>query len=280
VSSGGVSGAYLAKKFGFEQSSTDAQVVLEDEVVNAVFITTRHNAHARQVLAVLEAGKHVFVEKPLCLTLEDLAAIRQSAEAHPGQILMLGFNRRFSPHTQAVKRALAGVGGPKTLIFTANVGAIPASHWTQDPAVGGGRIIGEACHYIDLLRYLVASPIVRASVDYLESEEGKLHDTASIQLAFADGSVGSVHYFANGDKGFPKERLEVFASGKIVAVDNFRKTSGYGMGTLCRGWSQDKGHAAEVAAFVEAVTRGTTAPIPLEEIFEVSRVAIELTAKK
>jgi predicted dehydrogenase/threonine dehydrogenase-like Zn-dependent dehydrogenase len=279
VSGGGVSGAYLAKKFGFEQSSTDAQVVLGDASVNAVFITTRHNAHARQVLAALAAGKHVFVEKPLSLTLEDLAAIQRSAEAHPGQVLMLGFNRRFSPHTQAVKRALVGARGPKTLIFTANAGAIPANHWTQDPAVGGGRIVGEACHYIDLLRYLVGSPIVRASVDYLGGEEGKLHDTASIQLMFADGSVGTVHYFANGDKGFPKERLEVFASGKIVVVDNFRKTSAPGMGTLCKGWRQDKGHAAEVAAFVEVVARGGAAPIPLGEILEVSRVAIELAAK-
>lgn len=281
VSGGGVSGAHLARKFGFQQSSTDVRAVLDNPDINAVFITTRHNAHAKQVLAALEAGKHVFVEKPLCLTLEELVEIEACARSHPGQLLMLGFNRRFSPHTLAVKQELAGVRGPKSVVFTANAGAIPVNHWTQNPEIGGGRIVGEACHYIDLIRDLVGAPIVKASVDYLGGEEGKTHDTASIQLAFANGSVGTVHYFANGDKGFPKERLEVFAAGKILVVDNFRKTVGYGTrkGTLCKGWRQDKGHAAEVQAFVEAVIQGSQAPISLGEILEVSRVALELAGK-
>jgi predicted dehydrogenase/threonine dehydrogenase-like Zn-dependent dehydrogenase len=282
VSSGGVSGAHLAKKFGFEQSGTDAQDVLDDPQINTVFITTRHNAHARQVLAALEAGKHVFVEKPLCLTLEELEAIRIAAEARPGQLLMLGFNRRFSPHSLDVKRELLGVPGPKSFVFTANAGAIPANHWLQNPAVGGGRIVGEACHYIDLLRYFAGVPITGAKINYLGGEAGKLRDTASIELAFADGSVGTVHYFSNGDKGYPKERMEAFAGGRVVVIDNFRKTVGYGTrrGVLCKGWRQDKGHAAEVAAFLEAIATGRPAPISLAELIEVSRVAIDLAARE
>lgn len=281
VSNSGVSGAHLAKKFGFVQSSTDPRAVLDDPAINTVFITTRHNAHAKQVLAALEAGKHVFVEKPLCLTLDELNAIRDAAKMRPAQLLMLGFNRRFSPHILAVKRELLGASGPKSLVFTANAGAIPANHWLQNPQVGGGRIVGEACHYIDLLRHLVGAPIVESKINYLGGEAGERHDTASIQLVFADGSVGTVHYFANGDKGYPKERMEVFAGGRVIVVDNFRKTTGYGTrrSKLCSGWRQDKGHAAEVAAFLDAITDGRPAPIPLAEILEISRVAIELSAK-
>lgn len=278
VSAGGVTGAHLAAKFGFAQSSTDAQSVLGDPAVDAVFITTRHNAHARQVLAALDAGKHVFVEKPLCLTLDELAAIRDAATARPAQILMLGFNRRFSPHTAAVRDALRAISGPKSFVFTVNAGAIPANHWLQNPAIGGGRIVGEGCHFIDLLRHLAGVPIARATIEYLGGAAAAARDTATIQLAFADGSTGTVHYFSNGDKGYPKERLEVFADGKVLVVDNFRKTTGYGTrrSVLCKGWRQNKGHAAGVAAFVDAVRRGLPSPVSLPEILEVSRLAIEL----
>jgi predicted dehydrogenase/threonine dehydrogenase-like Zn-dependent dehydrogenase len=281
VSNSGVSGSHLAKKFGFGQSATDAQLVLSDPEINTVFITTRHNAHARQVLSALNAGKHVFVEKPLCLAAAELEEIRSCAESRPLQKLMLGFNRRFSPHTQAVKRELESVREPKTFVFIANAGAIPANHWTQNPEVGGGRIVGEACHYIDLLRYLSGAAITRATIASLGGEAGKPHDTVSIQLSFADGSLGTVHYFANGDKSFPKERLEVFAGGKIIQIDNFRKTSGYGTRkkTLCSGWRQNKGHSAELAAFAASINNGTPCPIPLDEILEVSRYAIELEAQ-
>ncbi|MDR1818597.1 MAG: bi-domain-containing oxidoreductase [Puniceicoccales bacterium] len=281
VSAGGVSGAFLARKHGFAQSSTDPETVLGDPDVNTVFITTRHAAHAAQVLRALAAGKHVFVEKPLCLTLGELDAIRAAATGAGAPKLFLGFNRRFSPHTLALKRELAGASGAKSFILTANAGAIPANHWLQDPATGGGRIVGEACHYIDLLRFLAGAAITGAEIRFMGGEGGKLGDTASILLTFADGSIGTVHYFANGDKSFPKERVEAFFDGKIVVIDNFRKTTGYGTRkrVLCSGWRQDKGHAAELAAFLGTVATGAPPPIPLDEILEVSRTAITLARR-
>ncbi|MDR0535769.1 MAG: bi-domain-containing oxidoreductase [Puniceicoccales bacterium] len=279
VSAAGSNAALLARKYGFEQSSTDARAVFDDPATNAVIITTRHSSHAAQALAALEAGKHVFIEKPLCLHPEELEAIATAARARPGQIVMVGFNRRFSPHTIAARRALAATPGPKSMVFTANAGAIPASHWLQNPVTGGGRIIGEACHYIDLLRHLAGAPVVRSEITWLEAPAAQARDTASIQLAYADGSTGTVHYFANGSKSFPKERLEIFAAGRVLVVDNFRKTTGYGTSggsKLCGGWKQDKGHAAGFAAFFHAIETGAPAPIPLEEILETTRVTHKL----
>lgn len=188
---------------------------------------------------------------------------------------MVGFNRRFAPQVQKIKALLAGVTGPKALVMTVNAGAIPADHWTQNLAVGGGRIIGEACHFIDLLRFLVGCPIVAHSRIGMEAATG---DTASLQLEFADGSIGTVHYFANGSKAFPKERLEVFAAGRVLQLDNFRTLTGYGWPGFKKMnlWRQDKGQKACAAAFVQAVAQGGPAPIPLAEILEVSRIAIDL----
>ena len=278
VSNGGMTGGHLARKFAFEQASTDPASVFSDPEINLVFVTTRHNVHACQVIAALKAGKHVFVEKPLCLTLSELEEIQAVAVARPEQLLMLGFNRRFSPHTQMLKRELSAMHGPKSFVFIANAGAIPQNHWTQNLELGGGRIVGEACHYLDLLRHLAGVPIAKASIHYLGGEEGRIRDTATIQLVFADSSIGTIHYFANGDKSFPKESLHVFSSGKIITVDNFRKTLGYGTRKhkLRTGWRQDKGHAAELAELVDAVATGKPSPVPLDEILEVSRLAILL----
>jgi predicted dehydrogenase len=247
--------------------------------VDTVVVATRHDAHARQVLAALQAGKHVFCEKPLCLTLDELAQIEAEARARPAQALMVGFNRRFSPQVVRMKQLLAGVAEPKSFVMTVNAGAIPPDHWTQDLAVGGGRIVGEGCHFIDLLRHLAGAPIVRHSAVALGRHPGMAvtSDKAAITLAFADGSVGSIHYLANGDKGFPKERVEVFCAGRVLQLDNFRKLRGWGWKGFSRMnlWRQDKGQAACAGAFVAAVKHGGPAPIPLEEILEVSRVSIE-----
>jgi predicted dehydrogenase len=190
-------------------------------------------------------------------------------------LLMVGFNRRFAPQVQKMKALLAGVTGPKAFVMTVNAGAIPAEHWTQDPAVGGGRIIGEACHFIDLLRFLAGVPIARAEALAMDSATG---DSVSISLGFTDGSIGTVHYLANGSKAFPKERLEVFAAGRVLQLDNFRRLVGFGWPGFksMNLWRQDKGQRACAAAFVEALRNGGPAPIPLEEILEVSRVAIEV----
>jgi predicted dehydrogenase len=190
-------------------------------------------------------------------------------------LLMVGFNRRFAPQIQTVHGLLKGVQGPKSFVMTVNAGAIPADHWTQDPESGGGRIVGEACHFIDLLRFLAASPIADYQKSAMRSPTG---DTVTLQLSFEDGSLGTVHYFANGSKAFPKERLEVFAAGRVLQLDNFIRLTGYGWPGFKKNKlrRQDKGQKACAAAFVKSINEGMVAPIPVEEILEVSRVSIEL----
>lgn len=280
ASSQGISGVHAGRKYGFEETTTDTQRIFQDAGTHAVVITTRHDSHARYVMQALEVAKPVFVEKPLCLTLTELDAIEaaysvlQKSESGAPAI-MVGFNRRFSPQVRKVKELLNGVTGPKSFIMTVNAGVIPADHWTQDLEVGGGRILGEACHFIDLLRFLAGVPIVdwqRIGVESLTQ------DTASLQLRFADGSIGTVHYFANGAKSFPKERLEVFAGGRILQLDNYRRLTGFGWPGFKKMnlWRQDKGQKACAKAFVEALAGRGAAPIPFAEILEVSRVSIEL----
>ncbi len=275
VSAGGVTAVHHGWKHGFALASTDAIGVLSASVVDTVVVATRHQAHAVQVLAALRSGKHVFCEKPLCLTLDELRQIEIEARARGAQVLMVGFNRRFAPHIQRISALLRGVSGPKSFVMTVNASSVPPSHWSQDLQVGGGRVIGEACHFIDLLRYLACAPIESWSRQMMAANTS---DTLSIQLRFADGSIGTVHYFANGSKSFPKERLEVFAGGRILQLDNFRKLKGYGWTGFRKMnlWRQDKGQKACVAAFVKAIESGSGAPIPLDELIEVSRVTIEV----
>ena len=276
VSNGGVSGTYAGRKFGFERTTTDTKSVFSDEDTNTVVIATRHDSHARMVIAALEAGKHAFVEKPLCITLDELAEIEQAIHGSD-RCLMVGFNRRFAPQVRKIKSLLSGISGPKSFVMTVNAGEIPQSHWTQDAEAGGGRLIGEACHFIDLLRHLAGASIV----DYRKTAmEGITGDTASLQLDFVDGSIGTVHYFANGNKALPKERLEVFADGRILQLDNFRKLKGYGWPGFRKMnlWRQDKGQTACVAAFVNTVKNGGDPPIAIDELLEVSRVTIALAS--
>ena len=272
ASNGGVTGLHAGRKFGFARTTTDTET-------KTVVITTRHDSHARFVLAALGAGKNVFVEKPLCLTLGELDEITakhaELTQSGGAPSVMVGFNRRFAPQVQKVKTLLTGVTGPKSFVMTVNAGALPADHWTQDKEVGGGRIIGEACHFIDLLRFLAGVPVSGWNITSMQASTA---DTVTIQLTFADGSIGTIHYFANGSKSFPKERLEVFASGRVLQLDNYRKLTGFGWPGF-KGmnlWRQDKGQKACVAAYVQAMGRGAPAPIPFEEIVEVSRLSIEI----
>ena len=280
VSAAGVTGVHNGRKFGFKQASSDAAAAIADAKADAVVIATRHDTHAGFVLEALAAGKHVFVEKPLCLRLAELSAIEAAAARHPAQRLVVGFNRRFAPHVVAMKGLLAPISEPKSFVMTVNAGDIPTDHWTQDLAVGGGRIVGEACHFIDLLRHLAGAPIVAHSIVALGQRPGmpSTADKASITLTFGDGSVGVIHYLANGHKGFPKERLEVFAGGRILQLDNFIKLRGWGfVGFKGRSsWRQDKGQRACVAAFVNG--NGAAINGSIAELIEVSRVAIELQA--
>jgi predicted dehydrogenase/threonine dehydrogenase-like Zn-dependent dehydrogenase len=278
AASSGVGPVHLGRKFGFLQASTDIPGLLADPSANSVVIATRHDSHAALVRQALAADKHVFVEKPLCLTAEELAAIEV---AHTGQaLLMVGFNRRFAPLLRDLQQQLSRMQGPRAFVYTCNAGAIPADHWTQDPAAGGGRLLGEACHFVDLLRHLAASPIEDLHL-HAAADRKPCPDTFSLQLRFADGSIGTVHYFANGSKAFPKERLEVFAAGKALRLDNYRKLQAWGIPGFRtrRRLSQDKGQKACCAAFLKAIETGGPAPIPASEIFEVQRWLLEAVNK-
>jgi predicted dehydrogenase/NADPH:quinone reductase-like Zn-dependent oxidoreductase len=282
ASGSGVTAAHHGRKHGFARASSDAQALIRADDVNVIVVATRHDSHASLAAQALAAGKHVFVEKPLALSEGELEGIRKAREAAGTSgrlpLLMVGFNRRFAPQIQRMKTLLAGVREAKSFVITVNAGAIPATHWTQDPAVGGGRIVGEACHFIDLLRHLAGAPIVEASVLSLGATSSLCHDTAVLTLGFADGSLGTINYFANGSTSYPKERVEVFCAGRILQLQNFRRLRGYGWSGFrsMNLWRQDKGQTACVQAFIDAVRRGSDAPIPFEEIMEVSRVTIAL----
>lgn len=273
ASAGGASSLHLARKFGFAEATTDTDALIADPQCDAVVVSTRHDTHADYVVRALGAGKHAFVEKPLALTEADLERIESAARAAPGRLLMVGFNRRFAPQVVRLRELLAGAPGPKAFVMTVNAGAIPAQHWTQDAAVGGGRLLGEGCHFIDLLRHLAGAPVESHAVTRMAAATP---DTATVTLCFADGSLGTIHYFANGSKAFPKERLEVFAAGRVLQLDNFRRLAGFGWPgfTKMNLWRQDKGQAACAAAFVQAVKAGGPSPIALHELLEVGRLSI------
>ncbi|CAJ0715290.1 Inositol 2-dehydrogenase/D-chiro-inositol 3-dehydrogenase [Ralstonia edaphis] len=285
VTAGGINGVIHGKKAGFAEASTDLSGMLANGAVNTVAIVTRHDTHARFVAQALAAGKHVFVEKPLAIDragLDEVQRVFGEAQARKpagGPQIMVGFNRRFSPQVQKMKALLTAVKEPKSFIMTMNAGAIPPNHWTQDNAVGGGRIIGEACHFIDLMRFLAGSPIVSVQGRRMGDTPGVTvtEDKASITLGFADGSFGTILYLANGAASFPKERVEVFAAGRVLQLDNFRKLTGYGWPGFRKMnlWRQDKGQNACAAAFLAGIETGTPA-IPVDEIFEVARVTIEV----
>lgn len=276
ASGGGMSGAVAGEKFGFERTTTDLEGVLDDPEVGSVFVLTRHDSHASLTIRALEAGKHVFVEKPLALTEAELDAVEEAA-ARSGRHLMVGFNRRFAPLAVEVRELTRGRAGPLSIVVTVNAGAIPGDHWTQDPLLGGGRIVGEACHWMDLARSLVAAPITELHVTTARNAGGRpINDVAHLSLGFADGSTAVIHYLANGSKAFPKERIDCFFDGRTVTIDNWRRLIRYGIPGpwLRRPGRIDKGHHAEVRTWLAAVRGGGATPIPLDEILEVSRWAI------
>ncbi|MNR89148.1 alcohol dehydrogenase [compost metagenome] len=284
VTSGGINGVIHGEKTGFAEASTDLDGLLNNKDINTVAIATRHNSHAYFVERVLSAGKNVFVEKPLALTVEEIEKIEtvynQNIQNNQYARVMVGFNRRFSPQVQKMKTLLDTVKEPKSFIMTMNAGAIPTDHWTQDNAVGGGRIIGEACHFIDLMRFLAGSKIISIQARRMGETDAVqvLEDKASITLGFEDGSFGTIFYLANGASSFPKERVEVFTAGRVLQLDNFRKLKAFGWPGFNKMnlWRQDKGQDACAAVFVDSIRDGKEAPIPADEIFEVARVTIQV----
>ena len=279
-SAGGVNAAHTGSKLGFEAATTDEDEVFNDPHIDALFIMTRHDQHARQVVKAIEARKHVFVEKPLALTLEEMEELESTLAAAPDPkpLLMVGFNRRFSPAAVKVRDFFARVPEPLTVSVRFNAGPIPQDHWTQDDKVGGGRIIGEACHGIDLATFLTGSPPVRVYAESIGgmSAPGITDDQCFITLRHANGCISQIAYLAGGDKSFPKERVEVFGGGQIAIIDDFREF------TLCSGGkikhyrnkTQDKGHAAEIERFALSLMKGESVPIPWNELRSVSTAAI------
>lgn len=278
-SAGGTNAVLHGRQLGFAEATSDTEALILSETINTVAIVTRHNSHARLTSRALRAGKHVFVEKPLALTHSELEDVKD-AHAGSGKYLMVGFNRRFAPHVQTIKRMIDRVPSPKSFVMVMNAGAIPADHWTQDPGVGGGRIIGEACHYIDLMRYLAGAPIVSVQARRMGEKGGEVigEDKAAILLGFDDGSFGTIHYFAHGGASFPKERIEVFAAGRTLQLDNFRALRGFNWPGFKKQklMRQDKGQTACAAAFLKAVEEGGDAPIPADELFEVAKISIDV----
>jgi predicted dehydrogenase/threonine dehydrogenase-like Zn-dependent dehydrogenase len=282
ASSAGPSGAYLASKYGFQEATTETARLFDDVETDVIVVATPHDTHAGFASMALQAGKHVFVEKPLAISREGLDQVAAShaaaTESGVGPILMVGFNRRFAPHVVQAREMLAAIPGPRALIMTVNAGAIPSKHWAHDPDRGGGRIVGEACHFVDLLRHLAGAPIEGWDISALRRDGRSVDDVASFTLRFADGSHGTVHYLANGHNAFPKERVEVFGGGRVLQIDNFRVLRAWGWKGIkrFRTLRQDKGQRACVATFMDAVQAGTGAPIPFSELVEVSRVSVEL----
>nr|WP_298994225.1 bi-domain-containing oxidoreductase [uncultured Polaribacter sp.] len=271
VSSGGVNGTALAQKHNIAQSTTDYDLVLDDKAVDLIMITTRHNLHADMVIKALDKNKHVFVEKPLALNNEELEKIQESYQNSKGT-LMIGFNRRFSPHTQKIKSLIGNA--PMNIIATMNAGEIPPDVWVHDMKIGGGRIIGEACHYLDLMVFLSGSKIKSVCMNALGENPAENTDNASILVKMKNGSTGVVNYFANGSKSYAKEKLEIFSQEKVLVMDNFIKTSGYGV----KGFSKlktklDKGHKSQFGQIVEKINQGSVELIPYEELINVTKAS-------
>ena len=314
LTSSGTSSRSVAERFGFEFCTSDEQALLRNETLNTVFIATRHDSHAGFVKKSLKSEKHVFVEKPLCLTEQELSEIFELLALSPGQvtssnskndsterqkvdlnnqegkspqtipptllkktqpILMVGFNRRFSPLIQEIKKNFPK--GPMAMIYRINSGMIPADSWIQDPEIGGGRIIGEVCHFIDLLNFLNGSLPISVFAAVMKDPQN-LEDALNISITYQNGSIGTISYLSNGDKSLPKERLEIFANRCSAILDDFKSLTIYANGQKKQKklLNQDKGQKSQVQTFINAILSGSGSPIPLEEIYSASFVPFKI----
>ncbi len=264
----GVKAEHAGSKFGFQHASADEHVIIDDPEINSVAILTRHDQHARQSMLALQAGKYVFCEKPMALNREELDALLQVINEHPDLCFTVGFNRRFAPLTAQLKAFLAPSPEPMVINYRVNAGLLPLSHWLHDTAIGGGRIIGEACHFIDLMQFLTGAKPVSVSAVSLPDAGKYASDNVSALIRFDNGSTGQLSYLANGDKAWPKEMVEVFCGGRIAVLDDFKsmETMMDGKRQVSRSARQDKGHAACWKAFVDTVSNGGPAPIPLDQL--------------
>lgn len=274
-SAGGLTAKALAKKYGFEFSTTDYKEILNDSEVDIVMITTRHNMHASMVVETLRSGKNVFIEKPLAIDEQGLQNIIEAYTSTSKPLsVSVGFNRRFSPFAEKAKKLLGESSLPINVIATMNAGFIPPDVWVQDMQIGGGRIIGEACHFIDLMVYLTGSKVKQVIMSALGTSPSDNTDNAIITLKFENGSQGVINYFSNGNKAYPKERVEVFSQGKTMIIDNFRKLTGYGFKNFSSYSSTiDKGHKAQFVGLVKQVKEGGAALIPFDELINTTKTS-------
>jgi predicted dehydrogenase len=274
ASAGGLHAQHSGKKFGFAYATSSDDEILNDPNINTVAILTRHDTHADLVVRALQAGKHVFVEKPLALTSDQLSVISDQLSVANNQLLLVGFNRRFAPLAGQLESLFSMQHEPRYIHYRVNAGYIPLNHWVHDPAQGGGRLIGEGCHFIDFITFLVGAAPVSVSAIALPDGGRYREDNLSMTFTFPDGSVGVVDYLANGDKSFPKERVEVFCSGAIAILDDFRKLETVRDGKRKEErTAQDKGWVREWEAFARTIRAGGPPPIPYEQLFGVAQAS-------
>ncbi len=274
ASAGGFHAQDSGKKFGFHYATSSDDEIINDKNINTVAILTRHDSHADLIVKALKAGKHVFVEKPLAINSEQLSVISKQLAKTDNCLLLTGFNRRFSPHAQSLKSQVSSLKSPLHAHYRINAGYITSYHWTQDPNIGGGRIIGEACHFIDLITYLVGTPPVSVNAVALPNNGKYSDDNVSMTFTFPDGSIGVIDYLANGDKSIPKERLEVFCEGVVAVLDDYVSLTVTKDGKKKEERiAQDKGWKNEMSAFAKAIKEGQEPPIPYEQLIGVTKAS-------
>lgn len=268
VTTKGITAKNVATKFGFNNASSEAKDILSNSQINTVFIATPHNSHASYTMEALKAGKNVFVEKPLAMSYEELEEVKKVYQEN-NQKLMVGFNRRFSPIAEKIKSEFKGNGEPKVVNIRVNAGFLPKEHWTQHKEIGGGRIIGEMCHFIDLMQYFTDAKPVKVYAASIKTDNQNLtsEDNISITVSFSDGSIGNLLYLGNGDKSLQKELIEVFSGGKAGRIHDFRKGDFHKGNKQIKLKLDGKGHKQEVEAFLKSLKENTEAPIPFESIY-------------
>lgn len=273
----GINAEHVASKFGFAKFESDPKAIFKEKNCNTIFIATRHNTHADYVVEALSEHKNVFVEKPLALNYEELETVNK-VYANANKLLMVGFNRRFSSAAQEVNKLFSTYDGPLAFNFRVNAGALPADHWAINDEIGGGRIIGEVCHFIDLMQYFSNSLVKTVYAQSLPggSDVNTNADNVIITLTFLNGSIGNITYLANGDKALPKEHLEVFGGGNSAIIHDFNSVSLFKNGTLKKNRTSGKGQKEEVAAFLEAIASGTDAPISFDSIYSTTRATFKI----
>jgi predicted dehydrogenase len=276
ASAAGLTARHAAQKFGFNYATSSDQEVLQDEQVKIVAILTRHNLHAAQTISALKNQKAVYCEKPLAISENDLSLVQDALMEAVSSMLMVGYNRRFAPFSLRLKDFLSDRSEPMVIHYRVNAGFIPLNHWVHDPLIGGGRLIGEGCHFIDYLSFLTGNLPIKVKA-YALPDNGRYHqDNFTLNLTYPDGSIGTVTYLANGDKSFPKERVEVFCGGKVAVLDDYRSLELTHSGRtekMNARLRQDKGHRRAWEAFIDAVITGKQPPIPYDQIFGVSTAA-------